>query len=101
MNHQDLGMFSYETRIAGSSYYPDSRYINVNDQLTIQREPTNEYDPNAIKLLHNRKLVGYVPKDIARELCSKIDLGVFVKVVCTRVGQDILIKIKGHLFNYE
>lgn len=54
-----------EFDIAGITYGD-----NVDDHLgefaaTLEQEPTNEYDPNAIKILApNGDRIGYVPKDI-------------------------------------
>ena len=54
-----------EFDIAGITYGD-----NVDDHLgefaaTLEQEPTNEYDPNAIKILaQNGDRIGYVPKDI-------------------------------------
>lgn len=36
---------------------------NKNVLVTLEEEPTNPYDPNAIKVLMNGEFVGYVPKD--------------------------------------
>ena len=59
------GVDYLEFDIAGITYAD-----NVDDHLgefaaTLEQEPTNEYDPNAIKILaQNGDRIGYVPKDI-------------------------------------
>ena len=59
------GVDYLEFDIAGITYGD-----NVDDHLgefaaTLEQEPTNEYDPNAIKILaQNGDRIGYVPKDI-------------------------------------
>ncbi len=58
-----------EFSIAGMSHRD-----NIDDYLgecagTLEPEPTNEYDPNAIKVLaHDGHHVGYVPKDMTSEI---------------------------------
>lgn len=58
-----------EFTIAGMSYRDD-----IDDYLgehvgTLEAEPTNEYDPNAIKILaEDGHHVGYVPKDMTSEI---------------------------------
>ena len=58
-----------EFTIAGMSYRDD-----IDDYLgehvgTLEAEPTNEYDPNAIKILaEDGHHVGYVPKDMTSEV---------------------------------
>ena len=58
-----------EFTIAGMSYRD-----NIDEYLgehvgTLEAEPTNEYDPNAIKILaEDGHHVGYVPKDMTSEI---------------------------------
>ena len=53
--------------------------------VTLEREPDNEYDNNAIQIvvhihsLSKRTVIGYVPKELARELAKVIDMGIQVK----------------------
>lgn len=64
-----------EFTIAGMSYRDD-----IDDYLgehigTLEAEPTNEYDPNAIKILaEDGHHVGYVPKDMTSEVRSSATL---------------------------
>lgn len=52
--------------------------------VTLEREPNNQYDTNAIKIvvhilsLSRRTVIGYVPKELARELSKVIDMGIQV-----------------------
>jgi hypothetical protein len=60
-----------EFTIAGMSYRD-----NIDDYLgehvgTLEAEPTNPYDANAIKILaEDSHHVGYVPKDMTSEICN-------------------------------
>ena len=61
-------------KIAGISYHQDNlKDIDYNSQLTMELEPDNIYDSSAIKILYNKKIIGYVPKDPAKykEICNK------------------------------
>jgi len=64
-----------EFTIAGMSYRDD-----IDDYLgehvgTLESEPTNEYDPNAIKILaEDGHHVGYVPKDMTSEIRNSATL---------------------------
>lgn len=64
-----------EFNIAGMSYRE-----NIDDYLgefkgTLEAEPTNEYDPNAIKVLAaDGHHVGYVPNDMIKEVMDNAQL---------------------------
>ena len=91
-------VFEFNTKIAGSQYYFDSIKIEPKDQLELELEPTNKFDPNAIKILFQKKIVGYVPKEISILIKSKIDDDIFMIAECTgwKSQFEILIKIMGH-----
>lgn len=53
--------------------------------VTLEREPDNEFDSNAIQIvvhirpISRRTVIGYVPKELARELSKVIDMGIHVR----------------------
>ena len=53
--------------------------------VTLEREPNNQYDTNAIQVVVHIKpitkktVIGYIPKELARELSRVIDIGVQLK----------------------
>mgnify|MGYP003312261880 FL=1 len=53
--------------------------------VTLEREPNNQYDTNAIQVVVHIKpitkktVIGYIPKELARELSKVIDIGVQLK----------------------
>ena len=49
--------------------------------LTLQREPDNPYDPNAIAVLANGRLAGYIPAKLAMSLAPTMDGGGSAEVV--------------------
>ena len=62
------------------------RQFHPNDlTVTLEREPDNESDSNAIKIvvhikpISRRTVIGYVPKGLAKELSKVIDLGIPIK----------------------
>lgn len=44
-----------------------------NYQVTIEREPSNQYDPNAIKVLVDGRQIGYIGKDFSGILAPMMD----------------------------
>lgn len=52
----------HQTDIAGWRHYPASRRIKTTVIATLEPEPTNPHDPNAIKVLVDGRHVGYVPR---------------------------------------
>jgi len=58
--------------ISGISFYKDNCLnITYETELKMKHEPDNKYDPFAISILHNNKIIGYVPNTIKiKELCK-------------------------------
>ncbi len=76
-------------QVAGVQY--DGRQDNIKTLrgaktpfLTLVREPDNEADPNAIKIMGNTSVcslqVGYVPRHLAERLAPVMDTGRKIKV---------------------
>ena len=62
------------------------KQFHLNDlAVTLEREPDNEFDSNAIQIIvhikpiSRRTVIGYVPKELAKELSKVIDMGIPVK----------------------
>ena len=50
--------------ISGISFYQSKlEDITYDSELTMELDPDNEYDKDAIKILYNNELIGYVPKN--------------------------------------
>ena len=65
--------------IVGSSFYPGAgeqiARLRAGQQLRVEREPRNEYDPNAISVhIFNQKL-GHFPRGFAAEVAPIMDAG--------------------------
>ena len=46
--------------------------ITIGDPLTLLHEPTNEYDPNAVKVFWKQEWIGYIPKDMAPLIVAEV-----------------------------
>lgn len=64
--------------LAGVQFRPNAvavlNELNEGDILDLEPEPTNKYDPNAIKILSGVEHVGYVPKTLSAEIATMIEL---------------------------
>lgn len=52
----------------------NSLKISITDELSLQRDKENRYDPFAVFVLKNDKLLGYVPREYAKYIAAEIDL---------------------------
>lgn len=82
-------MLTDNTYIAGVKFRDGAAdYLAELDRdatFTLEPEPTNKYDPNAVKVMHGEKHLGYVPKDLAPLVCRRIAAGLIDRV--TRRGE--------------
>ncbi|MCP4792042.1 MAG: hypothetical protein GY882_01700 [Actinomycetia bacterium] len=71
-----------EVPVAGISHYQDvAATIRVGDRMRITAEPTNAYDPNALRIeTMDGRLVGYVPAKLAARLTGRDVVGAVSKV---------------------
>lgn len=63
-----------------ADYDPDSL------ELTLEREPDNPYDENAIKVYCEGEHIGYIKAELAKKLADLVDDGVVSGVVCEITG---------------
>lgn len=57
--------------ISGISFYKDNCLdITYETELLMKLEPDNKYDPLAISILNNNKIIGYIPNTEIKELCK-------------------------------
>jgi len=81
------------TKIAGTQYYEaeklySSKKIKYGEAVKVQREPSNSYDKNAIKVLSNSgSMLGYIPKNFAAVLAPKMDSGLKVSANIKEIGR--------------
>lgn len=82
----------HQTYVAGVKFRPGAvEHMATLDQgaeFALQPEPTNQYDPNAVKILHGDRHVGYVPRDLSEEVSQLVAAGRVERVV-KRSGSGI------------
>lgn len=74
----------FEALLRGVSFRPIEAKMIVKDlaegdALMLEREPTNQYDENAIKVIHpdSTEFIGFVQKEIAVNLAPWMDRGFY------------------------
>lgn len=70
------------TELRGVNFCPASakeivKSLEIGDELTLVRDPTNPYDDNAIKVIHDEseEFIGFVAKEDAILLAAQMDEG--------------------------
>jgi hypothetical protein len=64
--------------IAGFTYWDGLSVmgeLKVGTELTLEAEPTNGHDPNAVKILYKGTMLGYIPRDSNKEISKFLQLG--------------------------
>jgi len=57
--------------ISGISFYKENcSNITYDTELLMKHEVDNKYDPFAISIMNNDKIIGYVPNSKIKELCK-------------------------------
>jgi len=67
-----------ETSIAGVAYEGRaavSRQLQIGEQLLLDRDVGNPYDPNAVAVVRamDGKQIGYLPRDVAARVAAVVD----------------------------
>ncbi|KAI5777939.1 SNF2 family helicase [Geopyxis carbonaria] len=71
-HNESLGQFS--TKVVGIRYYDG--FATMGEKLIVRREPENEYDSNAIRVLNTANIqVGHINKHLAAKLAPLMDAG--------------------------
>lgn len=64
--------------IAGFTYWDGLDVfdeLKIGTDLRLESEPTNGYDPNAVKIIYKETLLGYIPKGENEEISKFLQLG--------------------------
>lgn len=68
-----------QVAITGSSFHPGAgnwiARLKSGQQLRVEREPQNRYDPNAVSVWTFQQCLGYFPRGFAAEVAPLIDAG--------------------------
>lgn len=78
---------SWEFSLSGCRYSGRAtacKETQPGEHLTLVREPDNKHDPNAIHVEHQKSMLGYIPREWARNLAPALDAG--ARYVCEAVS---------------
>lgn len=82
------------SKIVGVSNYTDVvATLKAGDELAIEHEPDNAYDPNAMKVMDaDNRTVGYLPKETAKRVIEKDSARLFLATVDTvNVHEEVVV----------
>ena len=80
--------------IAGVQFRPKDIISNAmkamskDDYLKLEPEPTNKFDPNAIKIVFEGDFIGYVPKKFSSEIVALLEAGIELDCVVMEVNPN-------------
>lgn len=63
------------TELAGFVYHADDeklRNIPAGSELQLEREPENQWDPNAVKVLYRGEPIGYIKRVHSQTICEEL-----------------------------
>lgn len=82
-------LFDYETRIDDLNYY-EALDVEEGDWFTMEK-----IDIDRIKIFHHRRLLGYLPKTIARQV-TFAGPDCYVQIICTGTkDMQVYISVRG------
>lgn len=73
------------TKVVGVSFiedYPQNifrlsqRYASGESVVALERDPNNQYDNNAIKVVIDNEMVGHIPAMLAKSIAPEMDRGI-------------------------
>ncbi len=75
--------FTLNARVVGRQYYKNTT-LTVGDLLRVEREPTNKYDPQALRVMNeDDEQVGHLRASFSKHAAPLIDKNRFVIVSAT------------------
>lgn len=82
--------------IAGVQFHQLKSVINnlsEGDSLTLLPEPSNKFDPNAVRIEYLRKnydsiMLGFVPKKFSSEVAAALEVGKVLECVLVTLNKD-------------
>lgn len=73
-------MLRFVFKVAGTTFRQEAVEKIANElsngkqpYVKLEKEPTNQYDPNAIKVIADNEFIGYVPKSEAEKVHAILD----------------------------
>ena len=69
---------SIELKVAGIYYRTEeakdeAKYLDCGELVSLRKDLNNEYDPYAVKVISNRKHIGFVPSSDSQEISEYMD----------------------------
>ena len=69
---------NFTVSIVGTKYdeqwKKNSKHVAIGDKLTLIRDKENKYDPFAILVTYNERILGYIPRENAKYMATEMDL---------------------------
>ncbi len=84
----DARIIVQHSPLAGFQYYEGKGLwdmMRVGDNLSLQREPQNPHDANAVRVLWRNEMLGYVPRKENADVARQMDFGAPVKARIVRL----------------
>ena len=88
---ESISILVQSSPLAGSQYYAVAEVwhlIRPGDRLTLEREPGNRHDRNAVRVDWNGQQIGYVPRAENRAVARALDAGEPHEARDTRLRDD-------------
>ena len=85
-NKSKIKKIILHSKIAGTSFC-DINKLNIKkgDKLILRREPNNEFDKNAIRIMWGVEKIGYIKKYLAKDMAYAMDQGKYYKCFVANV----------------
>lgn len=61
--------------------------LSVKDKISLKKEPQNEYDSFAVKVMYARTHLGYVPAKLSKDVTDLIDRKKIQKILIDKAGE--------------
>ena len=88
---ESISILVQSSPLAGSQYYAVAEVwhlIRPGDRLTLEREPGNRHDRNAVRVDWNGQQIGYVPRAENRAVARALDQGEMLEARVARLRDD-------------
>lgn len=72
--------------------------LDILSEIHLIKEPTNEYDRFAVKIIYDRKRLGYVPRYDSQQVTKLIDANQIRKILVINSGKDVTSSFSDALF---
>lgn len=75
----------WAVRVRGDEYYDGMQHAHVGDPAVLVRQPDNEYDPNAVAITVDGRMLGHFDRGKARRLAKMLDAGAHLEAVVVSI----------------